>query len=148
MRQDGINNIYESAISKTTKTALNEGLGSSDKFQSKVKVVVDGPNIAGINQDINANDTFITFEIDLEFRSWGLKDINVYITDDIRVSGQIVTWGDDRDTEEDFNIVIKASDVEISYDSDGSGIVPHELEFTLQDGKAVDVIAHFYFPSV
>lgn len=147
MRQDGINNIYESAISKTTKTALNEGLGYSDRFQSKVKVVANVPYIAGTNQNIDTNDTFITFEIDLEFRSWGLKDINVYITDDIKVSGQIVTWGDDKDKEEDFNIVIKASDVKISYDS-GSGIVPHELEFTMQDGKAVDVIAHFYFPSV
>lgn len=79
------------------------------------------------NYDVETKTVEITWDLGLEVRSWGLKDIGVSVPDQ-KITVLLNIWGDDTDTEEE--IVLEIKDVEIER-TPGMfyALAPQSLEF-------------------
>lgn len=78
----------------------------------------------------------VKYNLDIEYRSWGIKDITPVIVDDI----EIVGWN--QETGEETAITILSSDIDIEW-VDADTYSPFELDVTLKDGKVDAAVMTF-----
>jgi len=120
-------------------------------FSNKVKVSLhdSGDNFKRFN-DYEVHDATVNYSIDLEFRTWGLKDITVSGLGEIHISVTGIIWTDEaRDKEEAFNIVVEASKVKNEYNKASSskyinGIYIDELDVYLLPNMQVDYSKSYF----
>jgi len=82
-----------------------------------------------------ADKVSVPFNIDLEFRSWGLKDISVMLYDEITVPYLLVDMEADR--EEERELVVDLSKLNIDY-YEGGGYYPEVLVIHLNEDGTVN----------
>ena len=122
---------------------INEQL-DNEEFSSDVSISVQKPLLgdAFINE---AFKTRIIWKLDIEARSWGIKDINIFVTKDVQIAW-IEVDGDDHEKEQ--TATLPAGLITIGMESKGSGIFPIELEVKLdQHNKPISAILPVAFPS-
>lgn len=128
-----------------------------DYYRNNVELTVDfespAPGVTGLDDDyyVEALDNVeLQFDIDVEHRSWGIKDINVALRGVIDFE---VILRSNLPDEEGKEVVIPVKidfsevDTEISW-IEGSGIAPAELHVTLggEEGKEVTKVeVDFYY---
>ena len=126
---------------------VNEQLGEEDfrgevNLRVHVKGLVDG-------EDINIYDVdkkkLLTYTIDVEYRSWGIKDISVMPKGVVEFEVEIID-ADDK--------VVKTLPVKIDFSMvdysiewmEGKSYAPCDLEVYLtKDGKIEEITLSFYF---
>jgi hypothetical protein len=124
---------------------VNEQLGEED-FRSEVDLHVHVKDIEDA-EEINIVDKkkILTYTIDVEYRSWGIKDISVMPKGVIEFEVEILD-ADDK--------VIKTLPVKIDFSTvdcsiewmEGKSYDPSDLEVYLtKDGKIEEVTLSFYF---
>jgi len=126
---------------------VNEQLGEED-FRSEVDLRVHVKDLAD-GEDANIYDVdkkkLLTYSIDVEYRSWGIKDISVMPKGVIEFEVEILD-ADDK--------VVKTLPVKIDFSMvdcsiewmEGKSYAPSDLEVYLtKDGKIEEITLSFYF---
>lgn len=126
---------------------VNEQLGEED-FRSEVDLRVHVKDLEA-GEDVNIYDVdkkkLLTYTIDVEYRSWGIKDISVMPKGVIEFEVEIIDVDDK---------VIKTLPVKIDFSTvdcsiewmEGKSYAPSDLEVYLtKDGKIEEIILSFYF---
>ena len=114
---------------------INEQL-DNEEFVSKVQVEIQKP----LTDDAYIDETFqtlVTWKLDIEARSWGIKDINVSVTRDVQIAW-IEVGGNEQ--QKDYASTLPAGLITVEMESRGSGIYPTLLEVKLNQ-KNVPVSA-------
>jgi len=122
---------------------INEQL-DNEEFDSDVSTSVRKPLVgdAFINESFK---TRIVWKINMEVRSWGIKDINVSVTKDVQIAW-IEVDGDEHEKEQ--TAAIPAGLITIDKESKGSGIYPLELNVKIdQNNRPVSAVLTVAFPS-
>lgn len=105
---------------------INEQL-DNEEFVSKVQVEIQKP----LTDDAYIDETFptlVTWKLDIEARSWGIKDINVSVTRDVQIAW-IEVGGNEQ--QKDYASTLPAGLITVEMESRGSGIYPTLLEVKL-----------------
>ena len=122
---------------------INEQL-DNEEFASEVRVGVSKP----LTGDAFINEAFktrVVWKIDIEARSWGIKDINISVTKDVQIAWVEVN-GEEQEKEQ--AATLPAGLITIEMESKGSGIYPIELEVKVdQNNKPVSAVLTVAFPS-
>lgn len=126
---------------------VNEQLGEED-FRSEVDLQVYVKDLEA-GEDVNIYDVdrkkLLTYTIDVEYRSWGIKDISVMPKGVIEFEVEIIDVDDK---------VVKTLPVKIDFSTvdcsiewmEGKSYDPSDLEVYLtKDGKIEEVTLSFYF---
>lgn len=90
------------------------------------------------NYDINApRKVSITYRMEFEHRSWGIKNIDVSVVKPIVISYELVKWGEDKDETTPVELTISPDQLEYEWEhQSGSGIVIDMLSVNVtMDGK-------------
>ena len=114
------------AVRKTDENKLNE----SSEYSADIPVSIYS-NKEG-EEDLSAGNVTVPFVVDYEARSWGLKDITLYLRNDI-----VVEYDND-ETGGSGSVTIPADSIELSF-SKGNYWGIDDLDITLgEDGKVQD----------
>lgn len=123
---------------------LNEQEDNSYQLEVPVTIYMTGV-------DVEAPDkVLISYDIDIDFRSWGIKDINIFPRKISDFDITIVTWTDDADKESEdvLPISIDLTKIEPSiYWTEGSGFAPSALEVHIdpKTKEVTEVEIEFYY---
>jgi hypothetical protein len=102
-----------------------------DSFKTKVELEVYGILGEGVNYDVLTQTVEIKWDLQLEMRSWGVKDISMSVPEQ-KITVLLNIWGDNEDTEKE--IVLDVKDVLVEKQSeDSSSLAPSHLVYN--DGE-------------
>lgn len=130
--------IYEKLVEEDG--ASPESGGSMDV---DIELHVDG---LGDGEAANGPEkVFLYYAIELDWRSWGIKDINVFPKGEVEFEVEIVDVDDN--VVDTVNVSIDISDVGISW-VQGHSYVPESLMVRIdRSGKLLETELNFYFQS-
>ncbi len=112
--------------------SLNEREELHETTDVKLEVVSNG----GVIEVDHPDKIRILYKFWVEFRSWGIKDIEISILDNIEFNVDIDGT--------EYDIVIRPGDVEIEWEA-GSHYIPSSLYVVLEDGKVKSAELTVYF---
>ena len=117
-------NCPEQSDEQTAK-AVNQP--TEDTYTGKVSVEIRG--LGHVFDIVDAQDTFITYKLDIDARSWGIKAINCVPEGNIEVSVECTKYGvgDEEDKHFDRTFKVDLSKLKVRYDA-AQIIAPHTLE--------------------
>lgn len=120
------------------KDAQNPYL-SDNNYNVEITPQIGVPDIGNENFDINANPVKVPFVINVDMRSWGIKDISVYATGTIIVHLFINQWGDNEDTESEKDLFVDLSKLPEQEEPHRTGVYTvTELDIELNEQFEVD----------
>jgi len=112
---------------------------SDNNYTVEVNPQITPPRIGNENYDINANPVKVPFIINLDIRSWGVKDISVYATETIIVHLNINQWGDEEDMETEKDLFVDLSKLPEEQEASRHGVYTvTELTLELNEQFEVD----------
>lgn len=120
------------AMDKIKKKAVKESKSvneSEEDFSHDVDLSLFAKGNVDVEYDKKVS---ISYKIETDYRSWGIKDVVVSVTKPITIPFTLVEWGDDEDTKTEKEITINPEDIKV-YWSEGSGIAPQELTVRLNE---------------
>ena len=121
---------------------LNEA-NESYRYEVPLHISVDGLEDG---EEINAPDKVeLKYDIEIEFRSWGIKDIEVSLRDTVEFEVDVLDVDDTVVTT--IPIKIDFSEVDYSFSwMAGAGYAAESLEVRIdREGKLLEVDANFYY---
>lgn len=123
---------------------LNEQLDESYRSDITINAYVDGLK-AGEGVTVSDEKQQLTYDIEVEHRSWGIKDINVTPRGIIEFSVEILDVDDNVVDEIPVRIDFDTMDYNIDWQK-GSGYAPDTLDIRLaRDGKIKEITLNFFY---
>lgn len=117
-----------------------------DGYRAEVQVTIYASNYVKARNlgDIENNDRVsVAYDIDIEFRSWGIKDITLSFRKPVTI--HIVEQDLDSNVVGERDIEVDLSTAQIDW-VEGDGYAPYELEVTLDaKGAASEVTMNCYY---
>lgn len=149
-KQMSMINEFVQNESDETPEPITEGFGDERYRRDKVNVSLyySGVKFKGLEiGNIECNDIPMTFLIDQEHRSWGIKGISIYdvrgVDDEIEI--QVNYWDgvdDDYDNQDDYVILKLNWDDLIVNVREGEGVVTidDDIEITLENDSEGNIV--------
>jgi len=96
-----------------------------ENFKTQVDLDISLEGFA--NHDVETKKVEISWDLDIDMRSWGLKDIGLSVPDQ-KITVLLMIWGEDTDSETEITLDVK--DVEVVRNStEFYSLAPQSLEF-------------------
>ena len=104
-----------------------------DYYSTKVKIYL---YVEGVETDIDhVQEVAVEYKIDIEYRSWGIKDMTPIFDRPVKLWYSILEEKDNAGEQKEVNVDL--SDAEVSYVG-GGGWAPEQLDVRLsKDGKVL-----------
>lgn len=130
--------IYE----KLTEEA---GASSQDEFSYDVDLDLQVDGLGEGEAATGPEKISLTYSIELDWRSWGLKDINVFPRGKVEFEAEIVDVDDN--VVDAITVSFDIGDAELNW-VEGHSYVPESLEIRVdRSGKVLSAELNFYFQS-
>ncbi len=120
--------------------SLLKKAGNDNEYINSIKPSIYRKNFENKNIDIEANNINIPFFINIEARSWGIKDINMFATAIIPITLSITEWtenGNDIGTEKEILVDLKKLKIDNVHFGHGNYTVT-DLEIELDKNFEID----------
>jgi hypothetical protein len=117
-----------------------------DSYRHRVELSVHFKSPVDDDYDVDVSkDVELVYDIEVDYRSWGIKDINV--TPRSMDEFEVVIRSIQTAKEEDVSVKVDFDEVTPSiFWLEGRGVAPAEVHVTLgEDNKVVDVEIDFYY---